>query len=76
MWRGGPAVKKCGLASLARADEVVLAKRMNFLTSTTPSAPSKEAGIFLDVAATPPLLRRGVARSCRISNAHIHLNWT
>ena len=32
-----------------------------FLDHTTPSAPSKEASrLLLDVAATPPLLRRGV----------------
>src|SRR5438876_4250370 len=32
---------------------------------TTPSAPFKGTGIFLDGAATPPLPRRGVFASCR-----------
>jgi NADH-quinone oxidoreductase subunit M len=35
---------------------------INFLTNTTPSAPSKEASRhFIDGAATPPQLRRGLA---------------
>src|SRR5438309_4471231 len=35
---------------------------IDLLTSTTPSAPSKDASRrFLDVAATPPRLRRGVS---------------
>ena len=58
--RGGVAARsrKSREASLARADGVVLVK--NFRTNTTPSAPSKEASqLFLDVASTPPQLRRG-----------------
>ena len=41
--RGGCVVKKSRAATLFRADEVVLAKRFDFLTSTTSSAPFKVA---------------------------------
>ena len=52
-------------ATIARAAGVMLAKRLDFWTSTTPSAPSKDASRhLLDVAASPPLLRRGAFRYC------------
>ena len=58
-------------ATTARADGVVLVKRLHFLTSTTPSAPSKEASRhFLDVAATPPLLRRGALHAPKFVSVH------
>jgi hypothetical protein len=46
----------------SRADGVVLAqKNVDLLISTTPSAPSKVASrYFLNVASTPPQLRRGI----------------
>ena len=54
-------VRRSCEATIARADEVVLVKRLDFLTNTTPSAPLKDVSRhLLDVAATPPLLRRGV----------------
>ena len=53
------AIKKSREATLARADGVVWSR--NLINHTTPSAPSKEASrLLLDVAATPPRLRRGV----------------
>ena len=51
-------------ASLFRADGVVLVKKSYSLTNTTPSAPTGEAARhLLDVAATPPRLRRGNLRN-------------
>jgi hypothetical protein len=44
----------------SRADGVVLVRKSYSLTNTTPAAPSKDASQhFLDVASTPPQLRRG-----------------
>jgi hypothetical protein len=63
---------------------VVLANKNNRrLTNTTPSAPTRWLReIFLDVAATPPRLRRGVAwldSVARLSSAKrgtlIPINW-
>src|SRR6266704_3355330 len=56
---------KCREATLVRADGVVLIDQYILWTNTTPSAPSKVASQhFLDVASTPPQLRRGVPFGC------------
>jgi len=53
--------RKCSEASEIRADGVVLIKfNQLLLTNTHPGRSNKVASqFFLDVAATPPLLRRG-----------------
>src|SRR2546428_11711983 len=54
-------LKKCREATLAGADGVVCSREIVLeFERTTPSAPFKGTGIFLDGASTPPLPRRGV----------------
>src|SRR5919204_2434254 len=61
-------LKKCREASLAGADGVVgSSHRLSEVERTTPAAPSKERDHLLDGAATPPLPRRGVRLSHRLS---------
>ena len=68
--RGGVAArsKKCGAATIARAGEVVLAKEMDFLTSTTRPLHQRRLRDFFDVAASPPLLRRGASSPPRLTH--------
>src|SRR3989475_992711 len=61
--KGGVAApsKRCCEATLAGADGVVRSREIVLeFERTTPSAPFKGTGIFLDGASTPPLPRRGV----------------
>src|SRR5437762_13527509 len=56
---------KCCEATFDGADGVVLVHKMYWLINTTPSARTKVASrLFLNRAATPPQLRRGVPFGC------------
>src|SRR5437773_827107 len=59
-------------ASLAGAGGVVgSSHRLSVVERTTPAAPSKERDHFLDGAATPPLPRRGLRLSRRLSQTPV-----
>src|SRR5439155_13606935 len=59
-------------ASLAGADGVVgSSHRLSEVERTTPAAPSKEWDHLLDGAATPPLPRRGLRLSRRLSQTPV-----
>src|SRR5437867_11442596 len=60
---------KCREASLAGVDGVVgSSHRLSEVERTTPAAPSKERDHLLDGAASPPLPRRGLRVSRRLSH--------
>ena len=59
--RGGRAIKNCSRSFERRGRGGWFKQPLIFWTNTTPSAPSKVASQhFLDGAATPPQLRRGI----------------
>src|SRR5947208_9632832 len=61
-------LRKCREASLAGVDGVVgSSHRLSEVERTTPAAPPKERDHLLDAAATPPLPRRGLRLSLRLS---------
>src|SRR5213593_3280536 len=61
-------LRKCREASLAGADGVVgSSHRLSEVERTTPAAPPKERDHLLDGAASPPLPRRGLRLSRRLS---------
>src|SRR5438876_6409028 len=65
-------LRKCRGASLAGADGVVgSSHRLSEVERTTPAAPSKEWDHLLDGAATPPLPRRGLRLSRRLSQTPV-----
>ena len=65
-------LKKCREASLAGADGVVgSSHRLSEVERTTPAAPSKEWDHLLDGAASPPLPRRGLRLSRRLSQTPV-----
>src|SRR5213596_725727 len=65
-------LRKCREASLAGADGVVgSSHRLSEVERTTPSAPPKERDHLFDGAATPPLPRRGVRLSRRLSQTPV-----
>ena len=65
-------LRKCREASLAGADGVVgSSHRLSEVERTTPAAPPKERDRLLDGAATPPLPRRGLRFSLRLSQTPV-----
>src|SRR5437773_7229789 len=65
-------LRKCRGASLAGADGVVgSSHRLSEVERTTPAAPSKEWDHLLDGTATPPLPRRGLRLSRRLSQTPV-----
>src|SRR5213594_2494067 len=66
-------LRKCREASLAGADGVVgSSHRLSEVERTTPAAPPKERDHLLGGAASPPLPRRGLRLSRRLSqNARV-----
>src|SRR5207247_3379966 len=65
-------LRKCRGASLAGADGVVgSSHRLSEVERTTPAAPSREWDHLLDGAATPPLPRRGLRLSRRLSQTPV-----
>src|SRR3989449_6802511 len=65
-------LRKCREASLAGADGVVgSSHRLSEVERTTPAAPPKERDHLLDAAATPPLPRRGLRLSLRLSQTPV-----
>src|SRR6266487_4392715 len=66
--RGGRDINKKPRSLLAGADGVVgSSHRLSEVERTTPAAPPKERDHLLDGAATPPLPRRGLRLSRRLS---------
>ncbi len=65
-------LRKCREASLAGVDGVVgSSHRLSEVERTTPAAPPKERDHLLDAAATPPLPRRGLRLSLRLSQTPV-----
>src|SRR5438128_6588744 len=65
-------LRKCREASLAGADGVVgSSHRLSEVERTTPAAPPKERDHLLDGAASPPLPRRGLRLSRRLSQTPV-----
>src|SRR5437667_10206941 len=65
-------LRKCRGASLAGADGGVgSSHRLSEVERTTPAAPSKEWDHLLDGTATPPLPRRGLRLSRRLSQTPV-----
>src|SRR2546428_13434008 len=65
-------LRKCREASLAGVDGVVgSSHRLSEVERTTPAAPPKERDHLLDATATPPLPRRGLRLSLRLSQTPV-----
>src|SRR5207247_1461000 len=66
------ALRKCREASLAGADGVVgSSHRLSEVERTTPAAPSKERDHYLMTRPSPPLPRRGLRLSRRLSQTPV-----